>query len=38
VLIAKNFGASSNGRTPGFGPGSWGSSPYAPAEQIRMLF
>ena len=32
VLTAKYFGASSNGRTPGFGPGSWGSSPYAPAE------
>ena len=25
------IGASSNGRTPGFGPGGWGSSPYAPA-------
>ncbi|SVB94168.1 uncharacterized protein METZ01_LOCUS247022, partial [marine metagenome] len=23
-MITKSFGASSNGRTPGFGPGSWG--------------
>ena len=31
----------SNGRTPGFGPGSWGSSPYAPAkimnEQLKIF-
>ena len=31
------IGASSNGRTPGFGPGSWGSSPYAPAIMDRKL-
>ncbi|SVB54675.1 uncharacterized protein METZ01_LOCUS207529, partial [marine metagenome] len=23
---------SSNGRTPGSGPGGWGSSPYTPAQ------
>ena len=33
----QGIGASSNGRTPGFGPGSWGSSHYAQAIMDRKL-
>ena len=35
-MVKFKIGASSNGRTPGFGPGSWGSNPYAPATVIKM--
>lgn len=28
----QNIAGSSNGRTPGFGPGYWGSNPYPAAK------
>ena len=30
------LGESSNGRTPGSGPGNWGSNPYSPANNMRI--
>ena len=32
VTATGNNGGSSNGRTPGFGPGYWGSNPCPPAR------
>ena len=31
----KYIGESSNGRTFGFGPKNWGSSPYSPAREFE---
>ena len=33
VTATGNNGGSSNGRTPGFGPGYWGSNPCPPASK-----
>ena len=32
MLLFKNIAGSSKGRTSGFGPENWGSSPYPAAE------
>ena len=35
MFVTDTIGESSNGRTPGSGPGNWGSNPCSPAQHMN---